>query len=124
MLRSVGRRPFHIRHVLLRLCRTKVLPHRGTVVLNDFDNDAPGSCSTNCGLRSICTFLHSHLSVPLVANLSFNRRRHAIALPLNTRTVLGGAQRNARLAVDNRPILGVWGGRTSKLDGALSLPLV
>ena len=105
VLEDINEHPFRVERMLLQLYHAGILAQQNAIILGSFSGSAPNDYDAGYNLDSVCDFLRTRLSVPLIGGLDFGHEQRTVTLPLGARAVLKNDKNGAQLTLSGHPVL-------------------
>ncbi|MDU5731271.1 MAG: LD-carboxypeptidase [Citrobacter freundii] len=91
--------------MIISLYHAGILAQQNAIILGSFSGSAPNDYDAGYNLDSVCDFLRTRLSVPLIGGLDFGHEQRTVTLPLGARAVLKNDKNSTQLTLSGHPVL-------------------
>ena len=105
VLEDINEHPFRVERMLLQLYHAGILAQQNAIILGSFSGSAPNDYDAGYNLDSVCDFLRTRLSVPLIGGLDFGHEQRTVTLPLGARAALKNDKNSTQLTLSGHPVL-------------------
>ena len=105
VLEDINEHPFRVERMLLQLYHAGILAQQNAIILGSFSGSAPNDYDAGYNLDSVCDFLRTRLSVPLIGGLDFGHEQCTVTLPLGANAVLKNDKNSTQLTLSGHPVL-------------------
>lgn len=105
VLEDINEHPFRVERMLLQLYHAGILAQQNAIILGSFSGSAPNDYDAGYNLDSVCDFLRTRLSVPLIGGLDFGHEQRTVTLPLGAKAVLKNDKNGSQLTISGHPVL-------------------